>query len=74
MIIRRTGAKRGERPIWYVQADRPEEFAAIRRNEVRVQPTGRIPNVLAWGLSSREDAQAALDELALAFAATRIGK
>jgi len=64
MKVRRTGAKRGRSPIWYVWADQPEEQAAIRAGLLKDRaPDNRFRYVLAWGFTSRQAAERAMEEL-----------
>jgi hypothetical protein len=59
VIVRRTGAKRGQSPVWYVYADRTEEQTAIDTGTLTDQsPDARWRHVLAWGFESQEAAEA----------------
>ncbi len=66
MRVRRTGARAGEAPVWYVQATTDEELAAI---EAGTLEAGKGPGpkrwryVLAWGFRSRREAMVGMDEL-----------
>ena len=75
MIVRRTGAKRGDCPTWYVWADMPAEQAAIRAGLLEERaPDARRRYILAWGFPSRRAAEEALERLrpAVAAAVTKI--
>ena len=64
MRIRRTGAKRGQSPIWYVQASTESEAEAIRAGLLAdVAPDRRYLHVLAWGFGTRQAAVEAMEEL-----------
>lgn len=66
MRIRRTGAKRGCSPTFYIQADRDEEKAAIRAgllDEIDRRSIGGKPYVLACGFPNQQAAEAEMDEL-----------
>jgi hypothetical protein len=70
MVVRRTGAKRGTSPTWYVSADLLEEQAAIRAGLLEERsPDARWRFVLAWGFPSRIEAVEALARLRPAVAA-----
>lgn len=63
MRVKRTGAKRGGSPTFYVQANTDEEREAIRRELLPdVAPWPRR-YALAWGLPSRVAANVALGNL-----------
>ena len=64
VIVRRTGAKRGASPTWYVSADLAEEQAAIRAGLLAERsPDARWHYVLAWGFPSKAVAEDALARL-----------
>ncbi len=71
MRIRRTGAKAGVSPVWYIQASTEEEKAAIRAGLLKEKGPlpARWPYVLAWGLRSRAAAAEAMEELQTTVAA-----
>jgi len=66
MRVRRTGARAGESPTWYVQATTDEEIAAI---EAGTLEAGKGPEprrwryVLMWGFRSRRTAMEAMEKL-----------
>ena len=66
MEERRTGAKRGGSPIWYVRADREVEREAMRIGLLEEQAPlySSWKYVLAWGFGSRAEAQAEMEEMA----------
>lgn len=65
MRVRRTGAKRGRSPTWYVQASEPAEKEALKAGLLEdVSPGWRYPYVLAWGLRSKEAAVEMMAQLA----------
>jgi len=70
MRVRRTGARAGESPVWYVQATTEEEIAAI---EAGTLEAGKGPeprrwrHVLAWGFRSQVTAAEAMEELERGF-------
>jgi hypothetical protein len=65
MKVRRTGAKKGGRPTWYVWAERPEEQVAVRAGLLEEEaPAGQLFRyVLAWGFGSRSAAREAMEGL-----------
>ena len=64
MRIRRTGATRGDAPVWYVQADSAGEQLAFRAGLIEERaPDARWRYVMAWGFRSRPAAEAALPDL-----------
>lgn len=70
MRVRRTGARRGQSPTWYISADQENERAAIRAGLLQnCAPDQRWIYVLAWGYSSKAAAEIALSEMQSAVAA-----
>lgn len=66
MRVRRTGARKGCAPVWYVQAETEEERAAFREGRVEEQsPGARWKYVLAWGFGSKREAKEALGRMRL---------
>lgn len=64
MQVRRTGAKRGTSPTWYVQASNESEKAAMKAGLLEdVSFSWRYPYALAWGLESKEAAVQRMDTL-----------
>jgi hypothetical protein len=66
MRVRRTGAKRGCSPTFYIQADRPEEKAAIKAgllDEIDRWAIGGKPYVLAYGFPNQQAVEAEMEEL-----------
>lgn len=64
MRVRRTGAGRGRKPLWYVWADLEEEQEAIRAGLLDERaPDARWRFVLAWGFSSRSEAREEMKRL-----------
>ncbi len=58
MLVRRTGAKRGESPTWYVAANSDEEIRAIEAGYLAdVSPSRLYRHVLLWGSHSRAEAE-----------------
>jgi hypothetical protein len=62
MRVRRTGAKRGQSPTWYIQAETEVEKMAFRMGLMRnASPKPRLYRfVVRWGYDSRDDAEAEL--------------
>ncbi|RLG43672.1 MAG: hypothetical protein DRN81_06070 [Thermoproteota archaeon] len=61
MRVRRTGAKRGQSPIWYVMASTIDERRVIDAGLLKdVSPSRSYCYVLNWGYSSKADATAAM--------------
>lgn len=64
MIVRKTGAKKGQSPVWYVQADDEVERALFASEIVLDQsPDARYTDALAWGFGSKAAAEAAAEGL-----------
>lgn len=65
MIVRRTGAKKGGKPTWYVWAELPEEQVALRAGLLEERAPGGqfFRDVLAWGFGSRSAAREAMAAL-----------
>ncbi len=64
MRVRRTGARRGQSPTWYIYADQLEEQAAIRAGLLQDRsPDPRYRDVVAWGFARKAIAAGALSRL-----------
>jgi len=64
MQVRRTGARKGCSPIFYIQADEETEQEAMRYGLLPEEWCGlRYPWVLAWGYGSKADAERAMTRL-----------
>jgi hypothetical protein len=64
MRIRRTGAKRGDSPVWYVQASSAGEQLAFQAGLIEDRsPDARWRYVMAWGFCSRSAAEETLPDL-----------
>jgi len=63
--VRRTGAKRGQSPVWFIQASTEAEVNAIRAGLLENKsPDPRWwRHVLAWGYSSKKAALAGMADL-----------
>jgi hypothetical protein len=66
MKVRRTGAKRGQSPTWYVWADQPSEQAAIKAGLLEEQaPDLGYRYILVWGCRSQQAARQAMERIRL---------
>lgn len=54
MQVRRTGAKKGQSPIWYVQASTEAEKEAMKAGLLEDRsPDWRYPYTLIWGCKTK---------------------
>lgn len=64
MRVKKTGAKKGQSPVWYVQADDDVERALFASEVIVDQsPDERYVDVLAWGFGDKAAAEAAAEGL-----------
>jgi len=64
MKVRRTGARRGCRPVFYIQADKAAEREAMRYGLLPEEWCGlRYPWVLGWGYDNKAAAEREMERL-----------